>query len=269
MPINETEYLENNLIMIRDSKMDNMANSFWNVKGLKRLLKDLTTFAIKNKPYRYPKHGGGVLVYIDRETTDEEKHLLNLLALTNCIKKSSISDLTSDYGQMLHIKGKNKLPVFELLDLKYARFDRLRQIKANEPLNYSVVRLLFGKETANNVFTEFIMTSGQRYYDLYSLEGVVNYIWKTKTATLDDVAEFMVSHYKPQCLFGKYKQCSKDKEIAYIKQMFKSLDDVKWWRHYDIKIKMNSKVRRNRLAVNGNTLVFTEEKTTQKNAVEK
>lgn len=269
MPKNETNYLKNNLIIIQDSKMDNMKNAFRYIKGLKRLLKDLTTFAIKNKPYRYPKNGGGLLVYIDREITDEEKYLIDLLALTDCIKNTSISDLTSDYRQMLHIKGKNKLPVFELLDLRGARFDRLRQIKANEPLNYSVVRLLFGKETANNVFTEFIMVNGQRYYDSATLEGVANYIWKTKTATLDDVAEFLMAHYEPKCLFGKYKQWPKDKEIAYIKQMFKVLDDVKWWKKYDIKIKMNSKVRRNRLAVNGNTLVFTEEKTTQKNAVEK
>lgn len=268
-------YLDRNIRLIRDMSGENMENSFKNISGLKKMLLEINKVAkgIPEQQQLYnPVTGRNIIRYDNIRTTqatrvsDREKYLLQLLVIVGAIRRVSIYELPEGLKQKYVQNNDFRAYLYEVMDMRNAKFYRLRALKKDKQLHYSVVRLIYGRYVADEAFKRFT-PNGYYYFDSESLEDIVNYIWASHTATIEEVAEWYLKYHRvdPE-LSGKLSEWTYDQELKYIIDMLRALDDVGYWKKYDIKIKQNSKVRRHkRQDLNGNKLVFTEEKTTQKN----
>ena len=252
-------------------KLDNMENSFKHITGLKKTLLSINKTANKLPELRQAYHTltGNYLIRYDTisssspiKVSDREKYLLQLLILSNCIRRVSFYDLPLKSQRKYARANDYRAYIYEILDLRHARFDRLRNIKKDMPLNYSALCLTESIEVANQVFRRFTTYKGYYYFSPDSLELIANYVWKNHTATLDDIANFYLDNLliEPK-IYGKKVSLNRDEAVAYIISMLKALSELGWWKKYDISIKRNGQLRRNKLPnVNGNTLVITEDK---------
>ncbi len=264
-------YLEQNIKLIREMKLDNMENSFKHIAGIKKTLLTINKSAIKIPESRQKYHTstGNYLIRYDTinstgtsKVSDREKYLLQLLILSNCIKRVSYYDLPLKIQQKYARANDFRAYIYEILPLRNARFDRLRKIKKDTPLNYSALCLIEGVGLANQVFKRFTTYKGYYYFSPDSLELIANYVWTKHTATLNDIANFYLDNMliRPK-IYGKNMPLSRDEEVTYIIGVLKALNNSGWWKKYDINIKRNGQLRRNKPQdVNGNTLVITEEK---------
>jgi len=264
-------YLEQNIKLIREMKLDNMENSFKHITGLKKTLLSINKTANKLPESRQAYHTltGNYLIRYDTinssspiKVSDREKYLLQLLILSNCIRRVSFYDLPLKAQRKYARANDYRAYIYEILDLRHARFDRLRNIKKDMPLNYSALCLTESIEVANQVFKRFTTYKGYYYFEPDSIELIANYVWKNHTATLHDVANLYLDNLliEPK-IYGKKLPLNSDEALAYIISMLKALSELGWWKKYDISIKRNGQLRRNKLPnVNGNTLVITEDK---------
>lgn len=262
-------YLEQNIKLIHDMELNNMENSFKHITGLKKTLLTINKSAIKIPESRqtYHTNTGNYLIRYDtinstNKVSDREKYLLQLLILSNCIRRVSFYDLPLKIQRKYARANDYRAYIYEILPLRIARFDRLRKIKKCTPLNYSDLCLIEGVELANQVFKRFTTYKGYYYFSPDSLELIANYVWTKHTATLNDIANFYLDNMliRPK-IYGKNMPLNRDEEVTYIISVLKALNDSGWWKKYDINIKRNGQLRRNKLQdVNGNTLVITEEK---------
>lgn len=265
------DYLEQNIMLIHDMELDNMENSFKHITGLKKTLLTINKSANKLPESRqtYRTSTGNYLIRYDTinstttsKVSDREKYLLQLLILSNCIRRVSFYDLPLKAQRKYARANDFRAYIYEILPLRNARFDRLRKIKKDRPLNYSALCLIEDVELANQVFKRFTTYKGYYYFSPDSLELIANYVWTKHTATLNGIANFYLDNMliRPK-IYGKNMPLNRDEEVAYIISVLKALNDSGWWKKYDINIKRNGQLRRNKLQdVNGNTLVITEEK---------
>ena len=251
-----------------------MENSFKHIAGLKKILLDINKKANKlpeSKRVYNPQTGNNIIRFDNinsskpTRVTDKQKYLLQLLVLSNCIRRIDYYELTPQLRKKYADNNDFRAYIYEVLDIRYSKFDKLRNIKKDKPLNYPALCLMTDVKTSNEVFKRFTVNKGFYYFKPESLEVIVNYVWKYHTVTLTDLAEFYLDHItiKPS-VYGKIETPTRDEQLTYIIDMLKALNELGWWKKYDLAIKKNANVRRHKLPVHGNTEVFTEEKRTNK-----
>ncbi|MDC2815429.1 hypothetical protein PO181_00220 [Leuconostoc suionicum] len=270
-------YLENNIKLIREMKGDNMENSFKHISGLKKTILDINkrANAIPESKRVYNLKTGNNLIRFDNlnsskpiRVTEREKYLLQLLIISKCIRRIDYYEISPELRKRYADNNDFRAYIYEILDIENSRFDRLRAIKKDRPLNYSALCLMTDVKTGNEAFKRFTVNKGFYYFRPDSLEVIANYVWKYHTVTLTDLANFYLDHItiRPS-VYGKIEVLTRDDQLTYIIDMLKALNELGWWKQYDLTIKKNANVRRNKLNVHGNTLVFIEEKRTIKKAV--
>lgn len=255
-----------------------MENSFKHIKGLKKLLIDINKKALdtpKDEQKFHINTGNNLIRYDTFNTlnsekiSDREKYLLQLLIIANVIRRVNIIELPEIIRKQYAENNDFRVYMYQILNVENARFDRLRDVKKDKPLNYPALCIVTSPDVANQAFKIFTPSKDNYYFSKESMNIIVDYIYKVKTATLKDITEYYLENMtKPPKLYGKRSNdINYEYWIKYVYNMIKSLGDLGYWRQFDINMKQNSKVRRNKLNnVHGSTLVLTKEKRAIKKA---
>lgn len=199
------------------------------------------------------------------------KKLIRLLLLAGAISRVTYKELTLNCKSMYR---RYETSIFQAMnhiyiinDLENSHFERLKGLQDID-LSYTATAIVFDPFIAEEMFKQFTNKNEHWQVSHQIMNEIVEYVKSQKVITLKDVAQYQNSMFVTPFCNSKFWEDKTEKERCdfYI-NLYKNLEQLKWWRQYDIKIKSNSKVRYNKLDVHGNVLVMSYEKRTNKKAV--
>lgn len=200
---------------------------------------------------------------------DTIKKLIRLLLLTGAISRVTYKELTTNCKSMYR---KYETSIFQAMnqiyiinDLQDSHFERLTGIQDID-LSYTATAIVFNPDITEETFKQFTDKNEHWQVSQQVMNEVVEYMKSKKVVTLKDVAQYQNSIFITPFGNSNFWETKTEKERCdfYI-SLYKDLEQLKWWRQYDISIKPNSKVRYNKLDVHGNVLVMSYVKRKIKN----
>ena len=179
---NELTMIQNNLKMMKDPH-GQLKTAYNHNSGLIRLLKTINTLmfhqgqaGITKGHMALPLSARGLYRacgkrFIETQSIDTTKQLTKLLCLAGAIKVLSWKDLT----QAERKRTTRHRPVYyQCLDLREADFSRISGMDRNTVLSYATVATCYGKELADNSFSDIKTTTKRESFDVLQLESFIS-----------------------------------------------------------------------------------------------
>jgi len=125
--------------------------------------------------------------FILKYSVQATKRLINLLCVAGVIKVLSWEDLTqTERKQTAH-----KHVYYQCLDLREADFSRVAGMDYNTALNYATVATAYGKELADNTFSNINTRTKREAFDEAGLERFVEMIVKRGVVSYQDAIDLL------------------------------------------------------------------------------
>lgn len=249
---NELAMIQNNLKMLKQPT-GQLKTAYNHNSGLIRLLKTINTLmfhqgqaGITKGHMALPLNALGLYRacgkrFIETQSIDTTKQLTKLLCLAGAIKVLSWEDLT----QAERKRTTRHRPVYyQCLDLREADFSRISGMDSNTVLSYATVATSYGKELADNSFSNIKTTTKRESFDGLQLESFINKVKALGVITYKDA----VSLFKDSQHGFKYGELwfKESLEALFLMGYFKG----------QLKLTTYAKSRATGLDVTGNTKVI-------------
>ncbi|GDZ84478.1 hypothetical protein LCIT_17200 [Leuconostoc citreum] len=206
---------------------------------------------------------GNLIIYVNGKYAEKNRIWLKKLLLTECITRVSSSEI-SDYTKKRMINNYRygiDYNIYTINRIDPVKFERLKLIKGEAINNYPVICLLLGKNLGAKVFKHFISTKCvERYYTKESLEVMSNLVWLKGSVPINILAKFFIEHNNYHSSPSVEFEWSYEKEKAYIISTIKALDNIGYWRNYDLEIRYCRDIQPKMVDINPNQLLITNMK---------
>lgn len=206
---NELTMIQNNLKMLKQPT-GQLKTAYNHNSGLIRLLKTINTLmfhqgqsGIAKGHMALPLSACGLYRacgkrFIETQSIDTTKQLTKLLCLAGAIKVLSWKDLT----QAERKRTTRHRPVYyQCLDLREADFSRINKMDNNTIFSYATVVTCYGKELADNSFSDIKTTVKRESFDGLGLESFINKVKGQGVVTYKDAAN-LLKEYQHDFKYG-------------------------------------------------------------------
>ncbi|MCT3234142.1 MULTISPECIES: hypothetical protein [Lactobacillaceae] len=198
MDNNELAMIQNNLKMLKQPT-GQLKTAYNHNSGLIRLLKTINTLmfhqgqsGIAKGHMALPLSACGLYRacgkrFIMKYSIQTTKRLINLLCVAGAIKVLSWGDLPQTEKK----QAKYKHIYYQCLDLREADFSRVSGMDYNTALSYASVATCYGKELADNSFSNIKTKATRKSFDGLGLESFINKVKEQGIVTYQDAANLL------------------------------------------------------------------------------